>query len=419
MFRNRNSAGKTPQAGEGKNKMRKFGFVKIWVLSFHLHSHPCAHFLESLLLFYFHLSFPCLLLFLPPPALRAAHWARQPDRHGKPVLLHQQGEWRRLRHVSTSLTQVKQRNRRRAAGASHNNPRTPNVHIWGPGASKHHQNSTRRPPERQKKSETVAGKGRKSAKFWASHPFGAPPFGDPLFQVWPPPFGAPPFGAGLARVGQLRLAKLGQIFLAKVGLAKVGIGQSRPIKMAKVGLAKVGRSQNLRVFWKLMKPQACVWEIRYRITMKTILQEKVRIHYSTTIWLTSVNLCLKQWKFLQQKQRWTRNGKNWRKFRRGTWQKSEVNQREVITEARMSGATVHFASLMDTCHLKNDELEAKHQKYKGRVVLRGDVVEDDSGSHAVFTEQGFSASQMTAVKNHGYHLQIAWLRWTSSRRSIS
>ena len=63
-----------------------------------------------------------------------------------------------------------------------------------------------------------------------------------------------------------------------------------------------------------------------------------------------------------------------------------------------SGATVHFASLMDICHLKNAELEAKHQKYKGRVVLRGDIVKDDSGSYAVFTEQGSSASQMTAAK---------------------
>ena len=43
-------------------------------------------------------------------------------------------------------------------------------------------------------------------------------------------------------------------------------------------------------------------------------------------------------------------------------------------------------------------MEAKHQKYKGRVVLRGDIVEDDSGSYAVFTEQGSSASQMTATK---------------------
>ena len=70
----------------------------------------------------------------------------------------------------------------------------------------------------------------------------------------------------------------------------------------------------------------------------------------------------------------------------------------VIDEARTSGATVHFAKLMDICHLKNAELEAKHQKYKGRVVLRGDIVKDNSGSYAVFTEQGSSASQMTAAK---------------------
>ena len=36
------------------------------------------------------------------------------------------------------------------------------------------------------------------------------------------------------------------------------------------------------------------------------------------------------------------------------------------------------------------------QTYKGRVALRGDVVKDDAGSFAVFTEQGSSASQMTA-----------------------
>ena len=38
------------------------------------------------------------------------------------------------------------------------------------------------------------------------------------------------------------------------------------------------------------------------------------------------------------------------------------------------------------------------KKYKGRVVLRGDIVRDDSGSYAVFTEQGSSASKMTAAK---------------------
>ena len=63
--------------------------------------------------------------------------------------------------------------------------------------------------------------------------------------------------------------------------------------------------------------------------------------------------------------------------------------------------------------------KAKHQKYKGRVVLRGDIVRDDSGSFAVFTEQGSSASKIDSRQDHGYRLQIAWLRWTSSRRSIS
>ena len=70
----------------------------------------------------------------------------------------------------------------------------------------------------------------------------------------------------------------------------------------------------------------------------------------------------------------------------------------MIDEARTKGAKVHFASLMDICHLKNAEWEAKHQKYKGRVVLRGDIAKDDSGYYAVFTEQRSSASQMTAAK---------------------
>ena len=71
------------------------------------------------------------------------------------------------------------------------------------------------------------------------------------------------------------------------------------------------------------------------------------------------------------------------------WDLTKVrSKKEVIDEARTAGATVHFASLMDMCHLKNAELETKHQKYKGRVVLRGDIVKDDSESYAVFTEQG-------------------------------
>ena len=80
------------------------------------------------------------------------------------------------------------------------------------------------------------------------------------------------------------------------------------------------------------------------------------------------------------------------------WNLTKVRSKsEVINETR-TGRKVHFASLIDLCHLETAELEAKHQKYKGRVVLRGDIVKDDSGSCAVFTEQGSSASEMTAAK---------------------
>ena len=41
-----------------------------------------------------------------------------------------------------------------------------------------------------------------------------------------------------------------------------------------------------------MNPQECVWETRYHQITKTILQEKVKIHYSTTTWFTSLFLCL-------------------------------------------------------------------------------------------------------------------------------
>ena len=53
---------------------------------------------------------------------------------------------------------------------------------------------------------------------------------------------------------------------------------------------------------------------------------------------------------------------------------------------------------MGLCHLKNAELEPKSQKHTGRVVLRGDIVKDDSGADAAFIEQGSSTSQMTAAK---------------------
>ena len=161
--------------------------------------------------------------------------------------------------------------------------------------------------------------------------------------------------------------------------------------------ARLMISSATRVSWKPLNPQGCVWKNLYQNIMRTILQEKGTTQYSITIWYTILFLCLKQWRYPQQKQQWIKNGRKLKRFRRGTQQKSETNQRWLMKQGQ-KGIRVHFASLMDICHLKNAELDTKHQKYKGRVVLRGDIVKDDSGSYAVFTEQGSSASQMTAAK---------------------
>ena len=50
------------------------------------------------------------------------------------------------------------------------------------------------------------------------------------------------------------------------------------------------------------------------------------------------------------------------------------------------------------CHLKNSELAKEYQKYKGRAVFRGDTVKDENDFYAVFSEQGTSASNMSAAK---------------------
>ena len=148
-----------------------------------------------------------------------------------------------------------------------------------------------------------------------------------------------------------------------------------------------------------MNPQEGVWKNLNQITIRTILQEEetIHYHYNIAILVHKFIPMPQAMKIPQQKQQWIKNGSNLKKI--PAWDVTKVkNRSEMIDEARTKGAKVHFASLMDICHKKNAELETKHQKYKSRIVLRGDIVKDDSGSYAVFTEQGSSASQMTAAK---------------------
>ena len=111
-------------------------------------------------------------------------------------------------------------------------------------------------------------------------------------------------------------------------------------------------------------------------------------------------------------------GNSWRNFRRATWWKSEVTN---LTWSMKQGRRAQKFILPHWWTYviwKMLNWRQQHQKYKGRVVLRGDIVKDDSGSYAVFTEHGSSASQIDSGKSHGYHLQTTRLRRTSRRRSI-
>ena len=141
----------------------------------------------------------------------------------------------------------------------------------------------------------------------------------------------------------------------------------------------------------------CVWEIHYHIIMKTILQEKVTIHYCIIIWCTNTFLCLKLWRFPQQKQQWIKNGRSWKRFRRGTWRKSEVRKRWSMKQGRRAQKfisphwwTYVIWKMLTWRHsTKNTKVELYSEATLWKTIL---------DFFAVFTGQGSSASQMTAAK---------------------
>ena len=110
--------------------------------------------------------------------------------------------------------------------------------------------------------------------------------------------------------------------------------RARTVSMGRPVARQMISSQNLCVSWNPVNPHDCVWENHYRLIMRTILQEKGTIHYNITICFTNYFLCVKPWRYPQKKQLWIKNGKIWRKFRRGTWQKSETSQRWSMKQGR-------------------------------------------------------------------------------------
>ena len=112
-----------------------------------------------------------------------------------------------------------------------------------------------------------------------------------------------------------------------------------------------------------------------------------------------------------------KNGKSSKRSKLGSWVKSRAKGR-LFWKHREKKSKVHFASLMDLCHLKNAELEQKFQRYKGRVVLRGDSVKDDSGAHAVFHWTGLVCVTNDWSKGSWCHCKTTRLWRTSNWCSI-
>jgi len=92
--------------------------------------------------------------------------------------------------------------------------------------------------------------------------------------------------------------------------------------------------------------------------------------------------------------------KEWGKLEAKTaWDVTKVRaKKDVIREAKAAKKSVHFGSLMELCHIKNSQMGEEFWSYKGRIVFRGDIVKEEDGTYAVFTEQGASASNMAAAK---------------------
>ena len=101
------------------------------------------------------------------------------------------------------------------------------------------------------------------------------------------------------------------------------------------------------------------------------------------------------------------------------WNLTKVrSKKEVIDEARASGATVHFASLMDICHLKNAELEAKHPKIQRSRCTPRWYCERWFWILCSIHWSRFISITNDSSKSHGYHIQTARVRRSGSGCSI-
>ena len=102
--------------------------------------------------------------------------------------------------------------------------------------------------------------------------------------------------------------------------------------MAPAKVHPIKSNQNLRVFWKFVSLQDCVWENHCRLIMKTILQEKETSHCSITICLVHKFISMLQaMKIPAAKAAVVEEWEKLEKFRRGTSMKQGIRAQKFIS----------------------------------------------------------------------------------------
>ena len=110
-----------------------------------------------------------------------------------------------------------------------------------------------------------------------------------------------------------------------------------------------------------------------------------------------------------------------------TWQntgvESDQSQEQIRSDRWSKEQGQKGAFCLTDGHLSAEECQEcrigeKHKKYKGRVVLRGDTVNDDSGFYANIHRTRIISITNGGRKSHGYHIQTARIFRTSSWCSI-
>ena len=188
-------------------------------------------------------------------------------------------------------------------------------------------------------------------------------------------------------------------------------GESWKFRCQQQCLARSGKERTRKLVAILMLPRQNThaslkptnlresdWTELYTKIMQTILRGKESIHWSTTIFYTSLILCLKQWTYQMRKQQWTNNGKNLGKYGHDNWLKSKTKMRWSLKQGMRAEKCIlrHcWTSVISRTRSWSHNFRNTKVELYSEVT---DIVEDDSGSYAVLTEQGSSASQMTAAK---------------------